>query len=72
VVIIGPSLAGLSIRAPHIVPNEDARQYISKAILNPDAYIVEGFLPGTMLATFEDALTKEEMNALVEYLLQLD
>ncbi len=70
-VIVGPSLAGLSIRAPHLVEGESAEEYIQNAILNPDAYIVEGFLPATMFAHYSQELSKDELRALVKYLSQL-
>jgi cytochrome c2 len=70
-VIIGPSLAGLSIRAPHIVKGETADQYIRNAITNPDAYIVKGFTPAIMLSNYESMLTKDEVDALVAYLMTL-
>lgn len=70
-VIIGPSLAGLSIRAPHLVEGESAQEYITTAIVNPDAYIVEGFLPATMSAHYSQELSKEQIEALVKYLSQL-
>ncbi len=70
-VIIGPSLAGLSIRAPYIVKGENAEQYIRSAITNPDAYIVEGFTPAIMLSNYERALTKNEIEALISYLMTL-
>ncbi len=69
--IIGPSLAGLSLRAGHIVAGQTAKQYLRKSIINPDAHIVEGFLPSTMLAGYQEALSEDELNALITYLLQL-
>jgi cytochrome c2 len=70
-VIIGPSLAGLSQRAAHLVKGETAEQYIRNAIINPDAYIVEGFTPAVMLSNFAEALSKDEIEALVAYLMTL-
>ncbi len=70
-VVIGPSLAGLSIRAPHLVEGMSAKQYIRESITNPDGYIAEGFTPAVMLANFEAALSKEELDALVAYLMTL-
>ena len=70
-VIIGPSLAGLSLRAGHIVAGQTAKQYIKTSIINPDAHIVDGFLPSTMLSGYKEALSENELNALIAYLLQL-
>ena len=36
-VIVGPSLAGLSIRAPHLVADQSAQEYIRETTLNPEA-----------------------------------
>ena len=70
-VIIGPSLTGLSLRAAHLVKGETAEHYIRNAIINPDAYIVEGFTPAVMLSNFAEALSKDEIEALVAYLMTL-
>ncbi len=70
-VIIGPSLAGLSIRAAHLVAGESAQQYIKNSIINPDAYIVEGYLPAVMFSHYVDELSEAEIDELVNYLSQL-
>ena len=70
-IIIGPSLAGLSIRAPHLIIGESAQVYIKNSIINPDAHIVEGFLPAIMFSHYYQELSQSEINALVEYLVQL-
>lgn len=70
-VIIGPSLAGLAIRAPYLVAGESGQEYIKNSITNPDAYIVEGFLPAVMFAHYSQVLSPAEIDALVEYLYQL-
>ncbi len=70
-VIIGPSLAGLSIRAPHLVEGETAQQYIKNSIINPDAYIVKGFLPAVMFSHYSEELSEQEIDSLVQYLSKL-
>ena len=69
--IVGPSLAGLSIRAPYLVAGESAEEYIRHSIINPDAHIVEGFLPAVMFSHYAQELSQEEIDALVGYLSQL-
>lgn len=67
-IIVGPSLAGLSIRAPHLVPNKTAKEYIKQSIMNPDAYVVNGFLPGTMYPRYSNELSEKEIDSLVSFL----
>ena len=70
-IIIGPSLAGLKLRAPYLVEGESAKEYIRNSIINPDAYIVNGFLPAIMFPHYSQELSKEELLALIAYLSQL-
>lgn len=69
---VGPSLFGLNLRAEYLVPNLNAQQYIKQSIINPDAYIVSGYSPAIMFAHYEDELTQEEIDALVQYLRKLN
>lgn len=69
-VVIGPSLAGIAIRAATRIPNYDAQAYIEESILSPKSYIVEGF-PDTMPTNFAKDLTSEEFKGLVAFLLTL-
>nr|WP_290667488.1 cytochrome c [Ardenticatena sp.] len=69
-IIVGPSLAGIGTRAAERIPDMDARTYIEQSILNPDAYIVEGF-PNAMPNDFGKKLSGEELDALVHFLLTL-
>lgn len=70
-VIVGPSLAGIAIRAETRMDGVSARQYLELSILNPGSYVVEGF-PDSMPNTFGKDLTSDELNALVDYLLTLE
>ncbi len=70
-VIVGPSLAGLAQSAGNKVSGQDARSYIETSILEPDAYINEGY-NDLMPKTFGKTLTGEDFDALVAYLLTLD
>lgn len=62
-VIVGPSLAGIGSR-------EDPK-YIRESILDPDAEIVDGFSEGTMPDVWDEALTPQQVDQLVAYLLTL-
>ena len=70
-VIVGPSLHGIAAQAGDRVPGLDASQYIQQSILQPDAYLVEGF-DNLMPSTLGKQLTGEELDALTSYLLTLD
>jgi cytochrome c oxidase subunit 2 len=67
--VVGPSLDGIGAAAASIVPGMDARAYLEQSILDPGAYVVEGFPSGVMPPDFGERLSDEELNALVEYLL---
>jgi sulfur-oxidizing protein SoxX len=70
-VLVGPSMAGIASRAGSRVSGESAQEYIHQSILNPDAYTVEGFSAGVMPAGFADALSEQQVNDLVAYLMTL-
>lgn len=68
---VGPSLAGVGERAATRVEGLDAEAYLRESILDPDAYIVEGFRAGQMLDIYDERLSAEQLDALIEYLLSL-
>lgn len=72
VVIVGPSQAGLATRAETRVPGMSAADYIHESIVNPNAFIVEGFAEGLMYQNYGTDLTEQEINDLVAYTLTLD
>ena len=65
--IVGPSLAGIWETAGDRVPGLDAREYIVQSILEPGAYINEGF-DDLMPATFAQNLAEEEFDALMAFI----
>jgi len=69
-IVIGPSLAGVATRATTRVDGEDARAYIETSILNPGAYVVDGF-KDVMPKNFGKDLTSADFNAIVAFLLSL-
>ena len=71
-VLVGPSMAGIATRAASREPGVTAADYIRKSILNPAAYVVDGFAEGQMLDVWEEALSPPQVDALVEYLLTLE
>ena len=71
-IIVGPSLAGIAQRAAMRSEGLSAEEYIRQSILEPDAYLVEGFSKGVMYQDYSDELTEQQLNDLVAFLMQLD
>jgi len=71
VVIVGPSQYGLETRAETRVPGLSAEEYIRQSIVEPNAYIVEGFTEGVMYQSYGTDLTEDQINDLVAYTLTL-
>ncbi len=69
--IVGPSLAGIATRATTRVEDQSAEDYIYTSILNPDKYLVEGFVEGSMQQNFAAVLTTETVDDLIAYLMTL-
>ena len=72
VVLVGPSFDGIATRAAGRVPGLSAEEYLRESILDPDAYVVDGFPAGQMLQNFSELLTEEEIDSLVAFLLTLE
>jgi cytochrome c len=70
-VIVGPSLAGMAARAGERKTGLTPPEYIRESILDPNAYIVEGFSEGVMYQDFKEVLKEEEIQDLIAYLLTL-
>ena len=71
VVIVGPSLVCIPSRAAERVPGQSAEDYIRNSILNPSAYVVEGF-PDVMQKNFADMVSSREIDALITFLMTLE
>lgn len=69
VVIIGPSLAEIGNLAGSRLQGKSAEAYLEESILNPDAYLVEGYPAGVMPKTYASHLTSEEVDSLVAFML---
>ncbi len=66
---VGPNLDELAAAADSRVPGEDAEEYTEAAIVDPEAYVVNGFSGGVMPDNYGELLEEEQVGALVEYLL---
>ncbi len=71
VTIVGPSLAGIGSQAGELVSGLSAEEFLRQSILEPNAYVTEGFAANIMPATWGDALSQEKVDDLVAFLLTL-
>ena len=67
--VVGPNLTKIGEVAATRKEGFSAEQYIRESILNPNAFVVEGFPQNVMPQNFADLLTAEELNDLVAFLL---
>lgn len=70
--LVGPNLSNVAGVAGTRVTGLSAEEYLHQSIVDPDAYVVDGYPEGQMLGNFEETLTPEEIDSLVAYLLTLD
>jgi cytochrome c len=64
-----PYTAGTATKAATRVPGLSAEEYIHESIINPDAYVVEGWEAGDMYAEWAEDLSEQQIDDLVAYLL---
>jgi hypothetical protein len=69
--LVGPSIAGIATRAGSRVAGLSGADYLRQSILNPSAFVVDGFDDGKMPTDLGEVLSLEEVEALVSYLLTL-
>jgi mono/diheme cytochrome c family protein len=69
--LVGPSLAGIASTAETRIAGVNAAEYLELAILEPGAYVVEGFAD-MMPRNFGQRLKRDELDALTAYLLTLE
>jgi mono/diheme cytochrome c family protein len=65
---VGPALNSIAETAANRVPNLSAEEYIHQSIVDPSAYLVEGY-DDLMLKTFADTLSGTQLEDLVAFLL---
>ena len=70
-IIIGQSLSGIASRAGNIIPGMSAEEYIRQSILDPNAYLEEGYPIDTMPPVWGDRLNDKQVDELVAFLLTL-
>ena len=69
--IVGPGLRSISERAGSRISGLSATEYVRQSILDPNAFVVEGFPPNTMPQNFRDEVTDAELDDLIAYLFSL-
>ena len=62
--LVGPSLN--EVRSP--VEGLSAAEYVRESIVDPDAYVGDGYRPGQMTAGWDTLLTDEQIESLVAFL----
>jgi cytochrome c2 len=65
----GPSLQGISERAGDRVPELSAIEYLKQSIVDPSAYVVEGFKDNRMPKAYNVFLGEEDIDNLVAFML---
>jgi hypothetical protein len=70
--LVGPSFFGIASRATIRIPGISAEDYLRQSILDPDAYVVEGYPSGLMVPNLEDSLTGAQIDDLVAFLMTLE
>ncbi len=71
-VLVGPSFDGVATRAETRIPGVTAEEYLRQSIVDPDAYVVDGYPKGQMFNNFGQVLTPEDIDNLVAFLLTLE
>ena len=70
--LVGPDLTHIGTDAAERKPGVSARDYLTEAIREPEAFVPEGVeraIPGLMTAAITASLSEDEVAALVEFLL---
>ncbi len=68
---IGPNLSNVGARAGTTIAGMAPEMYLRASIVDPDAYLVESFQEGIHFRGYGQALTPQQLNDLIAYLLTL-
>ena len=71
VAVVGPSWYNIGAIAATRVPDESAAFYLYHSIVEPNRYVVEGFLPNLMPQTYHEQLSEQDLADVIQYLLTL-
>jgi cytochrome c oxidase subunit 2 len=67
---VGPDLDKLLEDAKKYGKGAPPAAYVRQSIVDPDAFVVPGFPKGTMPKTFEQQLSRQQIDALVQFLIE--
>jgi cytochrome c553 len=68
VTLVGPSHAGMGLRAETEASGMSATEFLEQSIREPDAVITDGFSPGVMYQNYDSELTDQQIADLVAFL----
>lgn len=71
VTLVGPSLSNIGAEAGGIVSGQSAEEYLRESVVEPNAYVVEGFPANVMPTNYGSQLTEQQLTDLVAYMLSL-
>jgi cytochrome c551/c552 len=76
--LVGPSLAHVATEAAEIIKSSNytgsaktVEEYLHESIVDPNAYVVEGFPSGVMYQNYGQDLSEQQIDDLVAFLLTL-
>jgi sulfur-oxidizing protein SoxX len=68
---LGTNLSNIGNRSATTVPGQSAEEYLRTSIVDPDAFLAGNFQDGLMYRRYGSALTPQQINDLVAYMLTL-
>ena len=69
--VLGPNLSNIGNRAATTIEGMSAEEYLRTSVIEPDAYLAGGFQEGSHYRGYKEALTPQQLNDLVAYMLTL-
>jgi ferredoxin/coenzyme F420-reducing hydrogenase delta subunit len=69
---VGPSFGGIAPRAAERIPGMSAEEYLRQSILDPDAFVVDGYPSGLMVPNLDETLTETQIEDLIAFLMTLE
>ena len=70
-VSMGINLHDIALKAGQRVQGQSAEDYLRASIVDPDAFLAEGFQDGLMSREYKQLLTPQEIEDLVAYMMTL-
>ena len=69
--VIGPNLSNIGNRAATTLKGMSAMEYLRSSVIDPDGYLAGGFQEGIHYRGYGQALTPQQLNDLIAYLITL-